>query len=238
MRRWLGKFFTSREQKALLFVCGFALLGLALNQFAPDALQAADTPSTQVELSDSLKADQPIQIDIRTASKEELMLLPGIGEKRAQDILDYRAKTPFTSVAELINVSGIGPKTLNKLLPSLLSFGDSLLLADVLGNLSLDKGSGLLTPGISSLVESPAKPASRKRSGSSSTPKSQLTNIVNLNSADVAELCTLPGIGEVKAKAVIAYRQENGPFASVDEITKVKGIGPKTLAKIRNRLSI
>lgn len=238
MRRWLGKFFTSREQKALLFVCGFALLGLALNQFAPDALQAADTPSTQVELSDSLSTDKAIQIDIRTASKEELMLLPGIGEKRAQDILDYRARTPFANVAELVNVSGIGPKTLNKLLPSLLSFGDTLLLADIIGDLAVDSNSGLLTPGLSSLVDTPAKPASRKRSGSSSTPKSQLTNIVNLNSAGVAELCTLPGIGEVKAKAVIAFRQENGPFRSVDEITKVKGIGPKTLEKIRHRLSI
>ncbi|NMD13104.1 MAG: competence protein ComE, partial [Candidatus Cloacimonetes bacterium] len=44
--------------------------------------------------------------------------------------------------------------------------------------------------------------------------------------------------GEVKAAAIIAWRKQNGAFQSVDDLLKVSGIGPKTLAKIRHRLSV
>ncbi len=47
---------------------------------------------------------------------------------------------------------------------------------------------------------------------------------VDLNTADIAALCTLPGIGEQKAKAIIAYREENGPFKSLSELEQVSGI--------------
>ncbi|MCY4157443.1 MAG: helix-hairpin-helix domain-containing protein [Gammaproteobacteria bacterium] len=57
---------------------------------------------------------------------------------------------------------------------------------------------------------------------------------VNVNTADAETLAAeLNGIGPVKAKAIIEYREQNGPFKSVEELLKVKGIGPKTLEKIR-----
>ncbi|BAU75267.1 Competence protein ComEA helix-hairpin-helix region [Metapseudomonas furukawaii] len=46
------------------------------------------------------------------------------------------------------------------------------------------------------------------------------------------------GIGEAKARAIVQYREENGPFSSVDDLLEVKGIGVKTLEKNRDRLSI
>src|SRR3546814_1861992 len=62
---------------------------------------------------------------------------------------------------------------------------------------------------------------------------------VNLNAADAETLSReLRGIGETKAKAIIAYREEHGPFISVDELLEVKGIGPAHLDKIRGQLSI
>lgn len=62
---------------------------------------------------------------------------------------------------------------------------------------------------------------------------------VNLNAADAETLSReLRGIGETKAKAIIAYREEHGPFSSVDELLEVKGIGSATLDKIRGQLSI
>jgi competence protein ComEA len=62
---------------------------------------------------------------------------------------------------------------------------------------------------------------------------------VNINQADIATLAeNLKGIGIKKAKAIVDYRKENGNFNSIDDITNVKGIGPKTLAKNRESLSI
>ncbi len=54
---------------------------------------------------------------------------------------------------------------------------------------------------------------------------------VNRSPADSLEL--LPGIGPVLSQRIIRYRQAHGPFASVDSLVNVNGIGPKTLAKIR-----
>ncbi|WP_248730791.1 helix-hairpin-helix domain-containing protein [Pseudomonas sp. MWU13-2517] len=62
---------------------------------------------------------------------------------------------------------------------------------------------------------------------------------VNLNSADAEVLRRdLFGIGAAKAKAIIAYRESNGPFTAVDELLEVKGIGKALLEKNRDRLII
>ena len=56
---------------------------------------------------------------------------------------------------------------------------------------------------------------------------------VDLNAGVVEDLVRLPGIGPVKAEAIVRARSERGPFASVDDLLAVKGIGPKTLAALR-----
>lgn len=62
---------------------------------------------------------------------------------------------------------------------------------------------------------------------------------VNLNTADAATLQReLAGIGATKAQAIVAYREEHGDFASVDELLEVKGIGQATLEKNRDKLSV
>lgn len=61
---------------------------------------------------------------------------------------------------------------------------------------------------------------------------------VSLNSATIDELMQLPGIGEVKAKAIIVYREENGGFKSIEELLEVNGIGESTFNKIKDQLSL
>ncbi|MGH8155017.1 MAG: ComEA family DNA-binding protein, partial [Rhodanobacteraceae bacterium] len=60
---------------------------------------------------------------------------------------------------------------------------------------------------------------------------------VNVNQADAQTIATsLDGVGLSKAKAIVAYRTEHGPFKSVDELTSVKGMGAKTLARNRDAI--
>ena len=62
---------------------------------------------------------------------------------------------------------------------------------------------------------------------------------VDVNSADAETLASaMTGIGQKKAEAIINYRQINGPFQSIEDLTKVKGIGEKTIAKNRQNLTV
>lgn len=61
--------------------------------------------------------------------------------------------------------------------------------------------------------------------------------LVNINKASAAQLtAALLGVGEVKAKAIVDYRKANGAFKTLDDVQAVKGIGPATLAKNRDRI--
>ena len=61
----------------------------------------------------------------------------------------------------------------------------------------------------------------------------RLVGIVNINTATPEQLELLPGIGEVRAKAVVAMRKQRGGFKSVEELTAVKGIGDAALERLR-----
>lgn len=61
---------------------------------------------------------------------------------------------------------------------------------------------------------------------------------VNINTADENALMTIPGIGESRARAIIAYREENGKFESVEEIMKIDGIKEKMFEKIRDSITV
>ena len=61
---------------------------------------------------------------------------------------------------------------------------------------------------------------------------------IDLNMADAASLQTLPGIGETKAADIVAHREANGPFATVDDLQNVKGIGEKTLEKLKEHITV
>lgn len=62
--------------------------------------------------------------------------------------------------------------------------------------------------------------------------------IVNINTADAAQLCTLPGIGESRAADIIAYREANGEFQSCEDIMKVPGIKTAAYEKIKDKIKV
>ena len=61
---------------------------------------------------------------------------------------------------------------------------------------------------------------------------------IDLNRAEAWLLEALPGIGETRAQAIIDYRQQNGPFHNINELTKVEGIGTATYEKIKHLITV
>ena len=61
---------------------------------------------------------------------------------------------------------------------------------------------------------------------------------ININTATAAQLDALPGSGPTKAAAIVDYRTKNGPFATIEDIQKVSGIGPVTFANIKSSITV
>ena len=107
----------------LLLVGGYRLGGGAGGRPYQVSVTRADQPAAAASLSagDSSRPDSLMdgeRIDLNTAGYYDLMRLPGIGEKRARSILDWREKNGgFSAPEQLTEISGIGEKTLEKLLP-------------------------------------------------------------------------------------------------------------------------
>ncbi len=92
-----------------------------------------------------------------------------------------------------------------------------------------------LTDGEQVLIGVAGAPATSTATGSAGDPAGAL---VNLNTADQAELETLPGVGPVTAAAILEWRAEHGGFSSVDELLEVSGIGEATLAQIAPHVTL
>jgi competence protein ComEA len=175
----------------------------------------ADNPrrmSDDAEIADSAGP----RLDLNRATRAELALLHGLGPARAQSIEDHRRQHgPFKSVEDLRKVHGIGPKTLDK----------------VRSWLFVDETIASAPPP----VADPGPMAGRSASAPTTKGKKEasLTNPVNVNSANAAELQKVPGIGPKTAQHILDERTLRGPFKTVDELRRVPGIGPKTLEKLR-----
>jgi competence protein ComEA len=74
--------------------------------------------------------------------------------------------------------------------------------------------------------------------GTGSTTTGSTGALVNINTADEATLETLNGVGPVLGASIIQYRTEHGPFASVDQLDEVSGIGPATLEDLRSQVTV
>jgi len=96
----------------------------------------------------------------------------------------------------------------------------------------------LLTSASIASIAAPVTPSEPASVTSAATMMSQGEK-VDLNGADATTLQKqLSGVGEAKAKAIVAYRDTNGPFASVDELLEVKGIGKAILDRNRDKLEV
>ncbi|EID13574.1 ComEA family DNA-binding protein [Mycobacterium xenopi] len=123
--------------------------------------------------------------------------------------------------------------------------GGAMAGADTIGlNMARQLGDGeQIVVGIAPAKGQPSALGSSVTSGTSDTPAApgktsgppspKPGEVINLNTATVQQLDTLPGIGPVTAAAIVAWREANGKFTSVDQLAEVDGIGPARLDKLR-----
>jgi competence protein ComEA len=150
-------------------------------------------------------------MDLNAAGEADLASIPGLGETLAARIVLHR-KThgEFRSVEDLRQVKGVGDKTLARVRPFVQ---------------------------IGTYTEA-APPAPAKAMDASGTKKKPPpATKIDVNRAGAAELQKLPGVGPTLAARIVEYRQKR-PFGSVEELRKVKGIGPKTLDAIRPHVTL
>lgn len=84
------------------------------------------------------------------------------------------------------------------------------------------------------LATAPVAAGSSDSPAPAPTPETRVLGVVNVNTATPAQLEMLPGIGPARARAIVEYRREHGPFKSVDDLVQVSGIGAKALEQIRS----
>ena len=150
-------------------------------------------------------------LDLNRAELADLRQLPGVGPTLAGRIAEHRdERGGFRSVDDLRTVPGVGPARLERLRPWV----------------RVEDGDG--EPAAAGTMPAPAArapAAAPKKAGALKEP-------IDLNRATTEQLQKLPGVGPRLAQRILDERAK-APFKSVEELRRVGGIGPKTLAKLR-----
>ncbi len=175
----------------------------------------SESPSSS--FSGSASTSSSMLININSASLEELDRITGVGSIIAQRIIDYRNQYgPFQAIEDIKNVSGIGDVTFEKM-------KGEITVGDVVSS----------TVAVAASSETFATSSVASSSIAATTPAK-----ININTASYEELQKITGVGPTIAQRIIDYRQANGPFQTIEDIEKVKGIGDVTFNKMKDQITI
>ncbi|MGE0442695.1 MAG: ComEA family DNA-binding protein [Gemmatimonadales bacterium] len=233
---------TPRERRALGALVAVALLGHAVRIFV---LSPATPPGALVlgpglvpadpalHLAQSARLARPIAegewVDLNRATAAEIARLPRVGPRLAKALVRTRDSTGgFASLAEVDQVPGVGPALLAAI-GSRVRLGDT----DQVRRRRPDRR------GLAVERRPPEPPNVVVRRGGDPAPRPvSRPGPIRLNSATQRELERLPGIGPTRAKAIVAYRQSNGPFASVSDLEKVPGLSPRLVRQLAPQVAV
>jgi competence protein ComEA len=219
------------ERRALLLLLALAVAGQGVRHLAtrpgeaPGQVQflATLSPGSPLAQRDSaIRQARPLasgeRVDADAASIPELTRLPKVGPRLAKTIVaDREAHGAFGSLEGLDRVPGVGPGLLRVVAPHVVFSGTAGHTA-----------SGAALPG--------NQPASCR--GDTAPPPRCPAARLNINSATLADLDALPGIGPAKAAAILQYREKHGSFAAVEDLARVPGLGAGAVVRLRDRVSI
>jgi competence protein ComEA len=239
---------TRQEQRTLLLLLGIIVAGIAIHQWRdthrpsaliidgesgrivhiPEALRDAPAAELGTASAPESTPSEPsptgsaILVDLNTATLTDLTTVPGIGETRARAIVAHRDQHgSFTRIEDLMNVSGIGEGLFSRA-------RDHITVTGVAAAPSVTQARGLT-------AQAEPAPSSDGTAVFSQqpTPSGAVPTLVNVNTAGMEELMTLPRIGEVMARRIIEHRAVNGPFRHPEDLLAIPRIGPATLEQMR-----
>ncbi|CAF0996254.1 unnamed protein product, partial [Didymodactylos carnosus] len=177
------------------------------------------TIATTENIQNASNNEEENRLNINHANEEELMLLPGIDRRIAQNIIEHRQATGnFKNVEDVALVNGINADVF------------AIISADICienppesDNLHLNsKSSTIMTPSI-------------PQTGTTATHNNER---VNINSATLDELRTIPGLEQKLAERIIRQREKKGPFQFVEDMLKIKGFNYMVLDSIRPHVTV
>ena len=221
------------ERRALLLLLALGLAGQGVRWWVGrpgeppgqvELLAALPPKSPRAHRDSILALARPLEsgerVDADRAAAPELARLPKVGLHLAKAIVaDREAKGPFGSLDGLDRVPGIGPGLLSAIAP----------------HLTFSSAAGSAFAPASGQFARPGPPV---RGGSPISPESPRSLLVNLNTATLSDLDNLPGIGPARAAAILQEREARGPFASVEALARVPGLGPAAIARLRDRVVV
>lgn len=177
-----------------------------------------------------------------SAAEEAGLAADGTETLQAQDVMETQPQKIFVDICGAVQRPGVyeleegmrvrdAVEAAGGLLENadLASLNQAALLADA-AKIYVYTQEEAAQQGISALEQSVT--------GVSSGQESSAAAKVNINTADIAQLCTLSGIGESRARDIIAYREANGAFQSTEEIMNVSGIKEATFQKIKDEIAV
>lgn len=169
---------------------------------------------TAVRAEEEERRARPLEegerLDPNRAPAEELDRLPGVGKATAEALVRGRQEGPYRTPDDLLRVRGVGPALVARIRPHL----------------------ALGAPGPEG-AEPPGRRGSARGGGSTLAGSGP----VDINRADTLALQVLPGVGPALARRIAEARRES-PFRTVDDLVRVRGIGPATVERLRPLVTV
>ncbi len=223
-------FITSRSARVALLAAALFVTAGALGAPAADSTAKKKGPAAPAKVS---------PVDVNSADAKTLETLPGIGSTLANRIV---ANRPYRNLGDLAKVKGLSQSRLDAIKDSI-TFGPATSATkETAKKETTAKSRETAIPQPSTASSSaPSKPtaaATAPTPTGSAVGKLAPGEMVNINTATAEQLDALPGIGPVKAQAIIEYREQHGPFKSIEEIENVKGIKGGTFSKIKEHIKV